>query len=473
MLGIIRDLVVFWRRGDNVTDKETLSLIYGEYKARVVRYLYNHSSRMIAVSVPERETPKAISDDEDAAKKPGILKTIRGIFNKGLSEKDDSQDVWKIPDDEDTDGLTWDISAFTEGMDFSREQEEAISATAFQEPMAAANAEHYEPVSNMAQETKSPGKSMATLVRETVMGYEQERSPLDGEDTGANYLPEETPELKPRRTNPFSLAKIIEPQDKCNMFYMPHQLIAVWSPDGWCKSFTAFNLAALAAAKGFDTALVNYDLLCPELDIWFGIKQTGLTDHGCDDPCNMGVVTFEGFRPELMLRFLKMRAYGIRYLPAGNKLGNIGTPNGVPIEPLEQTLKVVYSRNTKGKPAITIVDAGRPFEDAPTLAALRQAAIVLIPTDGSPASSEIARQQIEELRRLGYNQRFIEVLFATPGRKAAHICQERCSLAFDWATYLIDREAMKPQCLRLDGRRAWEVVLNQLATSSGNVFRRL
>jgi hypothetical protein len=292
-------------------------------------------------------------------------------------------------------------------------------------------------------------------------------------DTGRSYQVAEIPDPKPRRTNPFFQANKTELPEKSNMYYMPHQLIAVWSPDGWCKSFTAFNLAALAAAKGFDTALVNYDLLCPELDIWFGVKQTGLTDRGCDDQNNMGVMTFEGFRPELMLRFLKMRAYGIQYLPAGNKLGNIGTPHGVPLEPLEQTLKVVYNRNTKGKPAITIVDAGRPFEDAPTLAALRQAAIVLIPTDGSPASAAIARQQIEELRRLGYNPRFIEVLFATPGRKAVHVCQELCSVAFDWNTYLVDRAAMKPQCLRVDGRRAWEVLLNQLATNSGNVFRRL
>jgi cellulose biosynthesis protein BcsQ len=259
--------------------------------------------------------------------------------------------------------------------------------------------------------------------------------------------------------------------EKRDLCYLPHQLIAVWSPDGWAKSYTAFNLAALAAAKGFDTALVNYDLSCPELDTWFGVKQTGIGDfeeHGA------GVLTFgDGFKPELVARFLKKRAWGIRYLPAGNRLGNICT-SGLDTKDLEQTLKIVYQRNTGGKPAITIVDAGKSYEHASTMAALRQAAIVLIPTDGSPAIAEVTKQQIEELNRLDHSPRFIEVLFTTPGRKVVHICQERCSVAFDWNTFLIDRTAMKPQCLRVDGRRAWEGVLNQLApTGAGSILRRL
>jgi cellulose biosynthesis protein BcsQ len=272
-----------------------------------------------------------------------------------------------------------------------------------------------------------------------------------------------------RRWPSFQARKTVpEKRDLC---YLPHQLIAVWSPDGWAKSYTAFNLAALAAAKGFDTALINYDVHCPELDTWFGVKQTGIGDfeeHGA------GMLTFgNGFKPESVSRFLKKRAWGIRYLPAGNKLGNICTP-GLDTEALEQTLKIVYQRNAGGKPAITIVDAGRSYEHASTMAALRQAAIVLIPTDGSPVIAEVTKQQIEELNRLGHSPRFIEVLFTTPGRKVFHICQERCSVTFDWMTYLIDRTAMKPQCLRADGRRAWEGVLNQLAPSgAGSILRRL
>jgi hypothetical protein len=542
-----------------LANKETLYAVFGGCTDRILQYLRNHGYQALAnypqfrtMPLPvQTEKPDVTVEDEDAAKKPGILGAIREIFSKSSSEKDDPEAVWSIPDDEDAEELAWDISSFAEDLPSAEMQEEPIPEPTLpvqtrqevvsQEQDAAANSEQYAPVPVTAveteetadtletEETEPTDKPPAAFVEETVVeaeeksrpilyatvagleeepavGAEQEQDPVDTEepvwdtndgqteerseelpreeeneqprelaevDTVESYPAAEVPDPKPRRTNPFFQANKTEPLEKSNMYYMPHQLIAVWSPEGWCKSFTAYNLAALAAAKGFDTALVNYGLLCPELDIWFGVKQTGLTDRGCDDQNNMGVMTFEGFRPELMLRFLKMRAYGIQYLPAGNKLGNIGTPHGVPLEPLEQTLKVVYNRNTRGKPAITIVDAGRPFEDAPTLAALRQAAIVLIPSDGSPASAAIARQQIEELRRLGYNPRFIEVLFATPGRKAVHICQERCSVAFDWNTYLIDRAAMKPQCLRVDGRRAWEVVLNQLATSSGNVFRRL
>jgi hypothetical protein len=259
--------------------------------------------------------------------------------------------------------------------------------------------------------------------------------------------------------------------EKSNMCYMPHQLIAVWSPDGWAKSYTAFNLAALAANKGFDTALINYDLLCPELDIWFDVGQTGIGDF---EGSGAGVMTFgDGYEPKKISSFLKIRSWGIQYLPAGNKLGSICTPD-LDTDVLEQTLKIIYQRNTRGKPAISVVDAGRSYEYAPTMAALRQAAIVLIPTDGSPALAEVTKQQIEELNRLGYSPRFIEVFYTTPGRKVSHICNERYSIAFDWNTYLIDRAAMKPACLRVDGRRAWEGVLNRLApTGAGNVFRRM
>jgi MinD-like ATPase involved in chromosome partitioning or flagellar assembly len=252
--------------------------------------------------------------------------------------------------------------------------------------------------------------------------------------------------------------------ERGNLRYLPHQLVAVWSPDGWAKSYTAFNLAALAVNMGFDSALINYDVHCPELDIWFGVKQT---DIGGFQENSAGVMTFgDCFRPELVSRFLKKSAWGIKYLPAGNKLGNICTPD-FETEVMEQMLKIVYQRNTEGKPAITIVDAGRSYKYVSTMAALRQAAIVLIPTDGSPVIAEAAKQQIEELHRLGHNPRFIEVLFKTPGRQGTHICQERCSVAFDWNTFLIDRTAMKPQCLRVDGRRSWECVLNQLMPRHG------
>jgi Mrp family chromosome partitioning ATPase len=264
----------------------------------------------------------------------------------------------------------------------------------------------------------------------------------------------------------FQALKVAEDRDLC---YLPHQLIAVWSPDGWAKSFTAINLAALTAAKGFDTALVNYDLSCPELDAWFGVKQTGIGGFSED---SAGVLTFgANFEPEIVARFLKKRAWGIRYLPAGNKLGNIGTPV-IGMEAMEQTLKLIYHRNTGGKPAITIVDAGRGYEQASTMSALRQAGIVLIPTDGSRAIAEVTKQQIEELKRLGYSPRFIELLFSTSRRKCSHVCQEQCSIAFDWMTFLIEQTDMRPQCLRVDGRRTWDGVFKRLASiGDGITFR--
>ena len=185
--------------------------------------------------------------------------------------------------------------------------------------------------------------------------------------------------------------------------YMPHQLIAVWSPTGFAKSFVAFNLAALAAAKGFDVALVNYDFQCPELDVYFGVKQTGLSDQA-----GMGVMTFgEDMRPELVDRFVIDR-WGIKYLPAGTKLGQIGTPD-IDSEKLELALRNIYQRDTKGRPALTIVDAGRCYEYAPTMASLKLASVVLVPSDGTLSLSTVAKDQIDELRRLGYCPRFVEL----------------------------------------------------------------
>ncbi len=197
-----------------------------------------------------------------------------------------------------------------------------------------------------------------------------------------------------------------------DVHYMPHMLVAVWSPTGFAKSFTTFNLAAVAAARGFDAALVNYDFQCPELDVYFGVKQTGLNDQA-----GLGVATFgEDMRPELVDRFFQER-WGIKYLPAGTRLGQIGAP-GIDPEKLEIALRNVYYRNgTKGKPALTVVDAGRRYEYAPTLAALKLASMVVVPSDGSLFSSTVTKDQIDELRRLGYCPRFVE-LFLDSGKNA-------------------------------------------------------
>ncbi len=266
------------------------------------------------------------------------------------------------------------------------------------------------------------------------------------------------------------MAQKVEPENS-NIHYMPHQLVAVWSPGGWAKSYTAFNLASVAEALGFDVALINYDLQCPELDTYFNIKQTGLIK----DPPGKGVMTFgeDGFHPQLMPRII-MEVGGIKYLPAGNKMGNPGTPD-IDIDKLEQALRNIYQRSTHGKPAITIVDAGRCYEYRPTLAAITQATVVIVPTDGTSESAEPIKQQIEELNRIGRNPRFIELCFTAPGRKKiTRSCDEYITIAFDWAAFINDRDVRRPQCSRLDGRRAWENVLHGLvAPTTGNFLRRL
>ena len=72
---------------------------------------------------------------------------------------------------------------------------------------------------------------------------------------------------------------------------------------------------------------------------------------------------------------MKERAFGVKYLPAGNKLGKIGAPE-IKDEDLEQILRHVCRRNSGRRPAITIVDAGGCWGNAWTLTALRLASVV-------------------------------------------------------------------------------------------------
>jgi hypothetical protein len=262
--------------------------------------------------------------------------------------------------------------------------------------------------------------------------------------------------VAPRKSRPGINIKLEWPGRKAvgqGVRYMPHMLVAVWSPSGFAKSFTAVNLAATAASKGFDAALVNYDFQCPELDAYFGVKQSGLNAQGC-----MGVMTFgEDMRPELVDRFIVER-WGIKYLPAGSKLGRIVTPDIEPAK-LDLVLRNIYNRNAAGRPVITIVDAGRRYEYAPTLVALRQAGVILVPSDGSLPASTVAKDQIGELYRLGHCPRFVE-LFLDAGKKPHSICRERLSVRFDYHEYVTATKPVAP------GREDWEAVLNRLAPGS-------
>jgi len=150
--------------------------------------------------------------------------------------------------------------------------------------------------------------------------------------------------------------------------------------------------------------------------------------------------------------------WGIKYLPAGRKLGRIVTPDIEPVK-LDLVLRNIYNRNAAGRPVITIVDAGRRYEYAPTLVALRQAGVILAPSDGSLPASTVAKDQIGELYRLGHCPRFVE-LFLDAGKKPHSICRERLSVRFDYHEYVTATKPVAP------GRKDWEAVLNRLAPGS-------
>jgi hypothetical protein len=246
--------------------------------------------------------------------------------------------------------------------------------------------------------------------------------------------------------------------DNGRTVYVAHQLIAVWSPTGYLLAFTALNMAALAASKGFDAALINYDLNCPDLDYWFGVRQTGL---GNFDDASAGVMTFDdSFRPELVARFMEERAFGVKYLPAGNKLGKIGVPV-MKGEELEQILRHVCRRNYGRRPAITIIDAGSWWGNVWTLAALRLASVVLVPTDGTPASAAVINQHVEELTRLEIGSRFIECCLG-PNRRPCWALDERLMVQFEWQEYLDAAASRKPMALRKECREVWDVMFSQL-----------
>jgi hypothetical protein len=246
--------------------------------------------------------------------------------------------------------------------------------------------------------------------------------------------------------------------DNGQTVYVAHQLIAVWSPTRYLLAFTALNIAALAASKGFDTALINYDLNCPELDYWFGVRQTGL---GNFDDASAGVMTFDdSFKPELVARFMKERSFGVKYLPAGNKLGKIGAPE-IKDEDWEQLLRHIYRRNSGRRPAITIVDAGGCWGNAWTLTALRLASVVLVPTDGTPASAAVINQHAEELTQLEIGNRFIECCLG-PIKRPSWALDERLQMQFEWQEYLDAAVGRNPMALRKECRAVWDVMFNML-----------
>jgi hypothetical protein len=113
------------------------------------------------------------------------------------------------------------------------------------------------------------------------------------------------------------------------------------------------------------------------------------------------------------------------------------------------------------RPAITIVDAGDCWGNAWTLKALCLASVVLVPTDGTPASAAVINQHVEELVRLGIVSRFIECCMG-PIKRPSWALDERLQMQFEWQEYLDAAAGRKPMALRKERRTAWDVMFNKL-----------
>ncbi|MGI9951365.1 hypothetical protein V3F56_03300 [Moorellaceae bacterium AZ2] len=189
----------------------------------------------------------------------------------------------------------------------------------------------------------------------------------------------------------------------------PEGLAAVWSPSGFVVSFTALNLAVAAGRMGYDVALLNFNLANPETDFWFGVRQTEPAKCRLEDA---GIMTFgTSMTPELAVKMLEKRGktWGVWYLPAGNKLGNIGTPDfsSEHVELFQEIIHAAHGREVKGA-KFTVVEAGAWFEQPPVMAALAACPVVVVPLMGEPQEKTVLDMYLEELARLGVKPRVVE-----------------------------------------------------------------
>ncbi|MGB9859486.1 MAG: hypothetical protein ACPLQP_06085 [Moorellaceae bacterium] len=226
------------------------------------------------------------------------------------------------------------------------------------------------------------------------------------------------------------------------------RLVTVWNPTGYVKNFTALNVAAAAARVGYDVALVNYDFVCPELDLWFGVRQTGPSD--CR-PQDAGLATFgESLTAELALKILTEWDWGIKYLPAGSKLGYIGIPDfGENAGTLFREITEAVHRREARRPRLTVVNAGVNFEEPATFAALSICDVILLPLLGFKQEVEVTRQILEELRRVDVKAPVLEVIFTERPRLKSEwrIGGEQVALLLDSAGYREASRTGRPYCL--------------------------
>lgn len=216
----------------------------------------------------------------------------------------------------------------------------------------------------------------------------------------------------------------------------PQVLAAVWSPSGFMVSFTALNLAVAAARTGYDVALLNFNLACPETDFWFGVRQTKPAACRVEDT---GVMTFaSSITPELALKMLEKRGktWGIKYLPAGNKLGNIGTPDfgeGA-VDLFREIIAAVHSREGEGA-RLTVVEAGSWFEQPPVMAALSACPVLVVPLLGGPQEKAVLDMHLEELCRLGVKPEVVKFYPWDVEGVTSNAGKKPCSLEGDIAVW--------------------------------------
>ena len=235
------------------------------------------------------------------------------------------------------------------------------------------------------------------------------------------------------------------------------KVITVWSPTGNTWSAPALNLAAAAVEIGYITTLLNYDLACTELDAWFNIQNSSsINDFKEKDA---GLMTMgENLTPELAVKLVRKMNWGINYLPAGNKLNNIGTPTfGEPAETVELFSKIVKLFKAKENNGVLFINAGRDFEYPPTYAALSEADVIIIPCTGNPHEVKVIEQQLQELARIKIVKPTVELLFVTEGVvKQNQVCQERVEITADYTGYIKAAQQSKPYALE-----EWKKVLHE------------
>lgn len=96
------------------------------------------------------------------------------------------------------------------------------------------------------------------------------------------------------------------------------------------------------------------------------------------------------------------------------------------------------------------------------MAALKQASVVIVPTDGSLLLSTVAKDQIDELNRMGYCPRFVE-LHLESGKKTHRICRDVRVVHFDFGEYIT---STNPVSLK---RKDWDGALKWFAPGSGGM----